>query len=482
MWNLHRRRRILALLLASLAGSLVVAPSFCAEARKPNIVLLVADDLGYADVGFHGGKEIPTPHLDALSKSGIVCGNGYVSCPVCSPTRAGLLTGRYQQRFGYEFNPPNPRETGDEVGLPLSQATLPSVLQSDGYKTGMVGKWHLGVAEKFRPTRRGFDEFFGFLGGMHPYKNLEISGIESIFRGDTPVTESLYLTDAFAREATEFIGRHAKEPFFLYLPFNAVHTPMQATNKYLERFEGIADEKRRKYAAMLSAMDDAVGAVLRKIHDLQLDDDTLVFFIGDNGGPPRANAANNAPLRGAKSTVWEGGIRVPFVVRWPGRLPAGKTYDQPVISLDIFPTILAAAGVATPEQAKFDGVDLLPYLAGDESGPPHDRLYWRYGPQHALRQGNWKLVHVDGKPDMLFDLGADIGESKDLAGEKAEELRVLQKAHAAWSAELAQPLWVRKGKDLDAVATPEKAKRPGKAAKKAGKNRANKDAKAIPQN
>ncbi|MFO0945867.1 MAG: sulfatase [Planctomycetota bacterium] len=454
-----------------------------AAGRKPNVVLIVADDLGYADLGFQGGKEIPTPNLDGLAKGGVVCTNGYVTCPVCSPTRAGLLTGRYQQRFGHEYNPGNARVTGAEVGLPMSQGTLPSALKADGYKTGMVGKWHLGVAEKFRPTQRGFDEFYGFLGGAHQYTDLEVAGVESIYRGNTPISESEYLTDAFAREATDFINRHATEPFFLYLPFNAVHTPMQATNKYLDRFKSIENEKRRSYAAMLSAMDDAVGAVLTRIHDLKLEDDTLVFFISDNGGPPSANASNNGPLHGAKGSVWEGGIRVPFVVRWPSRVPAGKTYDKPVISLDIFPTILAAAGVSKPEQAKFDGVNLLPFLSGEKQESPHDRLYWRFGSQHALRQGNWKLVHVAGESDKLYDLVADLGETKNLATEKPETLSELQKAYASWNSELVEPLWQRQeGGKRAAGARMEKGKRPGKGANKAGKNRKSQKAEPQPQN
>ncbi len=431
----------LAVLLAGLT------PARAAEAGRPNVLVIVADDLGYADLGFQGCTDIPTPHLDALCAGGVRCTNGYVSGPYCSPTRAGLLTGRYQQRFGHEFNPGN----GPDVGLPLSETTMADRLKAAGYKTGWVGKWHLGSAEKFHPARRGFDETFGFLGGAHAY--FPDRGAP-IYRGPAVVEEKEYLTDAFAREAVAFLDRHKAEPFFLYLAFNAVHTPMQATDDRLKLFPSIADKTRHTYAAMTMAMDQAVGKVLDKLRAERLDENTLIVFFSDNGGPTMPgttiNGSRNTPLRGSKRTTLEGGIRVPFVVSWKGRLPAGKTYDKPVIQLDVLPTALAAAGVEAKPEWKLDGVNLLPYLGGQDAGTPHDVLYWRLGEQMAIRRGDWKLVRYDpvadgGKgratPAKLYHLARDVGEANDLAAREPDRRTQLEAAWQTWNATLAKPLW-----------------------------------------
>ncbi len=443
------RPAVLALLAAALApaGALAEGPP-----ARPNVVAILADDLGYADVGFQGCKDIPTPHIDSLARSGVRCTSGYVSGPYCSPTRAGLLTGRYQQRFGHEFNPGN----GPDAGLPLSETTIADRLKAAGYVTGLVGKWHLGNAPKFHPQKRGFDEFFGFLGGAHPY--LPGRGAP-IYRGTEVVHEKEYLTDAFAREAVAFIDRHKAKPFFLYLAFNAVHTPMQATEPRLKRFEAIAEKPRRTYAAMTAAMDEAVGRVLGKLRSAGLEEDTLIFFFSDNGGPTMRgttiNASRNTPLRGSKRTTLEGGIRVPFVVRWKGKLPAGKVYDLPVIQLDVLPTALAAAGVAVRPEWQLDGVDLLPYLGGRNGSPPHETLYWRLGQQTAIRRGDWKLVRydstVDGEPGRvtparLYDLARDVGEANDLAAKQPERARELEAAWRKWSDQLARPRWGARGR------------------------------------
>lgn len=430
-----------------LAFLVLTVPTLAAEPNRPNILLLVADDLGYADLGFQGCKDIPTPHLDALCKSGIRCTNGYVSGPYCSPTRAGLLTGRYQTRFGHEFNPGR----GTNAGLPLSETTLADRLKAAGYKTGWVGKWHLGTAAKFHPVKRGFDETFGFLGGAHAY----FPGRGApIYRGTEVVSEKEYLTDAIAREAVAFLDRHKQEPFFLYLAFNAVHTPMQATDERLKRFPSIADKTRQTYAAMTLAMDEAVGKVLDKLRTTRLEERTLIFFISDNGGPTMRgttiNGSRNTPLRGSKRTTLEGGIRVPFVVAWKGRLPSGQTYDKPVIQLDILPTALAAAGVSVQPEWKSDGVNLLPYLNGKQEGTPHEILYWRLGQQMAIRQGDWKLVRydpvVDGErgratPAKLYNLAQDIGETQDLAAKEPDKRKQLQSIWEKWNATLSEPLW-----------------------------------------
>ncbi len=424
-----------------------------ADATKPNVLILVADDLGYADLGFQGGKDIPTPNIDKLAKSGVSCSNGYVSGPYCSPTRAGLLTGRYQQRFGHEFNPSQPG-----AGLPVTETTIADRLKAAGYSTGLVGKWHLGNRPEQRPNRRGFDEFFGFLGGAHTY----FAGKSGdIYRNNQTITEPDYFTDAIGREASAFVETHKAHPFFLEVTFNAVHTPMEADSPRLSKFAHIKDEKRRTYAAMLSAMDDAIGKILGTLDDAGLREKTMIVFISDNGGPTMlgtsVNAARNVPLRGSKRTTLEGGIRVPFVLSWKGVLPEGKVYDEPVIQLDILPTALAAAGKPVATDAKLDGVDLVPYLTGKAEGRPHEALFWRFGKQSAVRQGNWKLVRYDaaldqpgtrsapGKvkvsPARLYDLSSDIGESKDLSADHPEKVKALQAAWDAWDRELVPPLW-----------------------------------------
>jgi arylsulfatase A-like enzyme len=425
-------------LAAALPAALPVSPALAA---RPNILIIVGDDMGYADIGVHGCKDIPTPHLDSLAKNGVRCTSGYVSGPYCSPTRAGLMTGRYQQRFGHEFNPgPNPM--GD-IGMPLTEVTLADRLKAAGYKTGMVGKWHLGDAEKFHPNNRGFQEFFGFLGGARSYfplpNNPPVGG--RMYRNLEVLPENEpYTTDTFTREALAFIDRHGKDEWFLYLTYNAVHGPMHATEKYLARFKDVADENRRTYCAMMSAMDDGIGAVLKKLDENKLSENTLIFFVSDNGGPP-VNSSNNGVLRGNKAQTWEGGIRVPYLVQWKGRIPAGKTYDNPVIQLDFHPTALAAAGVEAKD-AKFDGVNLLPHLEGKVTTPPHDTLYWRFGDQMAIRHGNLKLVQGRGAASrMLFDLAADIGEQKDLAADKPEAVKELTAKYDAWTATLEQPRW-----------------------------------------
>jgi arylsulfatase A-like enzyme len=364
--------------------------------------------------------------------------------------RAGLMTGRYQQRFGYEFNPGPPHRASPDFGLPLSETTIPQVLARAGYVTGMVGKWHLGLEPGFHPTRRGFQEFFGFPHGSHTYFDKGTDKVNPIMRGREPVHENEYLTDAFTREAVAFIERHKSKPFFLYLSYNAVHGPLQAPQKYLDRFKSIEDKRRRTYAAMLGAMDDGIGQVMSRLKSLGLERDTLIFFLSDNGGPPHANASSNTPLRATKGRVYEGGIRVPFVVRWNGRVREGSVYDEPVISLDLFATAVAAAGAELPGDLQLDGVNLLPYvgLRARTRGRPHEKLYWRIGSQHAIRRGPWKLVRQGGKPWELYDLANDIGEKHDLAIERRDLVSALSNEFAEWNDELADPLWkpVRRAK------------------------------------
>lgn len=414
-----------------------------AVAAKPNVLIIVADDLGYNDVGFQGSKEIPTPHLDKLAAQSVRCTNGYVSHPFCSPTRAGMLTGRYQQRFGHENNPAwLPEST--VAGLPLSETTFPTLMKQAGYTTGAVGKWHLGAHPQFHPNKRGFDEYFGALGGGHVYFVGDKGGPEyqiPLNRNGKDEPQTKYLTDQFGEEAAAFVGRHAGEakPWMLYLAFNAPHTPLQAPKEWLEKMKHIESEQRRTYAAMICAMDAAIGGVLAKLDETKQRENTLVYFVSDNGGPNLAarnltNFTDNSPLRGAKGAVYEGGMRVPFLVSWPAKLKPG-TYDQPVIALDFLPTSLAAAESADVTPKNLDGVNLLPFLGGEKTGAPHETLFWRSGGpggNNAVRRGNLKLVRIGTEAPQLYDLGADVGESKNLAAEKPEVVKELVAAIADW--------------------------------------------------
>jgi arylsulfatase A-like enzyme len=365
------------------------------------------------------------------------------------------MTGRYQQRFGHEFNPGPAEAAVENFGLSLTEKTIGDRLKAAGYATGWFGKSHLGYKPPFHPLKRGFDEYYGFLGGAHSYLDAVSDKANPILRGTEPVPSINYTTEEFAREAVNFIGKHKGEPWFCYLPFNAVHGPLEATDKYLGRFTSITDKKRHTYAAMQSAMDDAIGTVLTKIRELGQEENTLIIFFSDNGGPTPGNTSSNGPLRGYKAQTWEGGIRVPFMMQWKGKIPAGKVDDRPVIQLDIHPTALAAAGVEAPADAKFDGVNLLPYVTGEKSGAPHEALYWRFGQQIALRAGDWKLVKGAGMTGIeggragkastdgaeLYNLKDDIGEKTNLAGKNPDKLKELAAMWDQWNAGNIDPAW-----------------------------------------
>ncbi len=426
--------RLLATLLL-FAAAWLLAP-VAAFSAQPNLVIFYADDLGWGELGCQGNSQIPTPHTDAIARNGVRFTNGYVAATYCSPSRAGLMTGRYPTRFGHEFN-----SVANRTGLRLDQGTLAERLRALGYATACVGKWHLGGGLEYRPTRRGFDEFYGTLANtpfFHP-TNFVDSRISDDVR---PVTDpAFYTTDAYAERAVDWIERSKGRPWFLYLPFNAQHAPLQAPKKYLDRFAGITDEKRRIFAAMMAAMDDAVGRVMAKVRALGQEENTIFFYIADNGGPTQSTTSSNGPLRGFKMTTFEGGPRVPFLAQWKGRWPAGKVYDLPVMNLDVLPTVIAAAGGRPEASWRLDGVDLTPFVTGANSTRPHQTLYWRYGPQWAVRHGDLKLVVSkggSGKPE-LYDLSKDIGESKDLAAAQPAKVRELQALWDKWSAEQAEP-------------------------------------------
>ncbi len=425
---------------------------------KPNVLVILADDLGWGELGCQGfTKEIPTPNIDSLATNGVRMTNGYVSGPYCSPTRAGFMTGRYQQRFGHEFNPGPAESAVKNFGLSLNEKTIANYLKDAQYSTCWIGKSHLGYKPEFHPLKRGFDRYFGFLGGAHDYFDATGDASNQILDGNEPVKEIDYTTEMFAKTANDFIQQNKNRPWFCYLAFNAVHAPLQAPEKILQRFSGISDSKRRTYAAMQSSMDDAVGSVLGKLRELNLEENTLIFFFSDNGGPTPSTTSGNGPLRGYKAQTWEGGIRVPFLIQWKGKLAAGKVDDRPVIQLDILPTALAAASIDINPEWKLDGVNLLPYLTGTKAGSPHEALYWRFGKQIAIRVGDWKLVKGVGSEGLagieeavkattanaeLYNLKDDIGERTNLALKEPEKLKRLVTAWEAWDSTLKEPEWV----------------------------------------
>lgn len=409
----------------------------------PNILLFLADDLGYADIGVNGCQDIPTPNIDSIAKNGVRFTDGYATHCVCSPSRAGLMSGMYQHRFGFEHNSGPERFADPDFGLPREIPSLAEKLKAAGYATGMMGKWHIGFKEGLRPHERGFDSHYGFLSGARSYYPDNPRELDPIIRNGVPVEgEKDYLTGAFAREAASFIERSTEKPWFVYVAFNAVHSPLEATEAYEARFPQISDRKRKTYAGMLSAMDDAVGRVLAKVRELGQEENTLVMFYSDNGGPTAETSSRNDPLRGFKGQMFEGGIRVPFVLQWKGKIPAGQVYREMVMGFDCHTTALAAAGI-TPE-ARLDGVNLIPFLTGRQPGRPHEALFWRAGRQHAARVGDWKLV-ADPRSGatMLFNLKDDIGERNDLAASNPEKLKQLQSAFAEWEEGTQPAKWVR---------------------------------------
>lgn len=449
-------------------------------------MVILADDLGYNDVGVYDSQFIKTPHIDQLARNGVRLTDAYVSAAVCSPSRAGLYTGRYQPRFGYEYNP---TYHDAELGLPTNETTLANMMKQAGYVTGLIGKWHLGKPEQYHPLNRGFDEFFGLLAGGTSYIDSRKEGVESwppkrapttrsgsnaIFDGFEKVEVEEYLTDVFAEKAVDFIARHKDDRFFLMLTPNTPHTPLQATAEYADRYRHIEEDGKRIYAAMVASLDDYVGDVTAELRKHGLEENTLVVFFSDNGCIKylTQDICSNDPLSGSKRYHLEGGIRVPFIFKWPAGLPKGTTYEDPVISLDVYSTFAAAVNSQARGQ---DSVDLLPYLRGENAEPPHEFLFWRSKPNMAVRWGKWKMWKVNktglgfdaltlsgrrtpeadfagdsplGQMTVLYDLSADVSEQGNLADQHPEIVERLEAELESWNSQLADPIWLSRRSTL----------------------------------
>ncbi|WP_310378860.1 sulfatase-like hydrolase/transferase [Flavobacterium sp.] len=442
-----------------LLAFLVLWNGYSQNAQKPNIIIILTDDMGYADVGFNGCKDIPTPNIDRIATNGVKFTNGYVTYSVCGPSRAGLLTGRYPQRFGYERNPQY-RPHDPNMGLPKEENTLAESLKQVGYTSGIIGKWHQGADISNHPLNRGFKEFFGHLGGGHRYFPEDLTIQDSyavdndegmsyktwIMRNHEPIQTKKYLTDEFSDEAVQFVERHQKEPFFLYLAYNAPHSPLQATQEYLDRFPNIKDKKRKTYAAMVSAVDDGVGRLLDQLEALNLDKNTLVYFLSDNGGPVKSNVAGNGSdngiLREGKSSIYEGGYRVPFAMQWKGTVNPG-VYENPISSLDIFATIAALSKSPVKKGKPLDGVNLIPFLTGKNKSIPHETIFLRKFDEkgYSVRYKNLKLVVDNNNPPELYNLKEDIEEKNNIAKQNPKDVKKLEKIRQEWNSELVEPIF-----------------------------------------
>ena len=415
--------------------------------NPPNIIVIISDDQGYADVGFHGSKEIFTPNIDRIANNGVFFTEGYVSYAVCSPSRAGLITGRYQNRFGYTRNILlAPKDS--LMGLPLTEQTLPEVLNNVNYKTKAIGKWHLGAHESLVPEKRGFDEFFGFLIGGHRYfpddltlndlteARRQMDGyITRIYDNGKRIDTKKYLTEELSDNAVNFIDDNSDNPFFMYLSYNAPHTPLQATQRDLERNSHIDIEKRRTYAAMVSSMDDGIGLILDKLEEKNISDNTIVIFFSDNG-----------PLRGIKGDFFEGGIRVPFAMQWPKKIRAGIKYDKPIIALDIFATVASAAKAEKYIKNKIDGVNLLPYLNGDKNESPHEYLYWKNPDKDidVVRDERYKYLRIKNE-EYVFDLKNDMSEESNIIDTSKPIYDRLKSKFKEWEKDMIDPIFMDLG-------------------------------------
>tara|TARA_B100000963_G_scaffold39322_1_gene29208 strand:+ start:4893 stop:6296 length:1404 start_codon:yes stop_codon:yes gene_type:complete len=432
--------------------------SCSSDDSPPNIIVIISDDQGYADVGFHGSKEIFTPNIDRIAKNGVVFSQGYVSYAVCSPSRAGLITGRYQNRFGYTRNILlAPKDS--LMGLPISEQTLPEVLNNVDYKTKAIGKWHLGAHESLVPEKRGFDEFFGFLIGGHRYfpndltlndlteASRQMDGyITKIYDNGKRVNTKKYLTEELSDNAVKFIEDNSEDPFFLYLSYNAPHTPLQATDTDLERNNHIDVEKRRTYAAMVSSMDDGVGSILDKLEEKNISENTIVIFFSDNGGVEWYNFSDNGPLRGIKGDFFEGGIRVPFTMQWPKKIKPGIIYNKPIIALDVFATVVSAASAEKFIKNNIDGVNLIPYINGEINGSPHDYLFWKNPDKDidVIRDNRYKYIRVKDD-EYIFDLDNDLSEENNIISSSTPIYQKLKLKFKEWEKDMIDPVFMDLG-------------------------------------
>ena len=422
--------------------------------NKPNIVFILADDSGYADFGFQGSTEFKTPNLDKFATESVRFTQAYVSAAVCGPSRAGMLTGKYQQRFGYEENNvpgymSKSGTVGDDMGLPLEQKTVADYLKEQGYRTAIFGKWHMGNKDQFHPTKRGFDEFYGFRGGARSYyefneDNPNNRPEDRLERGFGNYEEStLYLTDALANETIKFIEKNKENPFYVYLSFNAVHTPMEARPDDLEQFPNLKG-KRKTLAAMAMGLDRACGRVIDKINELGLRENTIIVFTNDNGGPSDTNASSNKPLGGTKANHLEGGIRVPFLMSWQNKLKSNTTYNNPIIMLDMLPTFYKLAGGDEKTIEGIDGVNLLPYINNEITERPHVDLFWKKEVRGAIRHNDWKLIRFPDRPAELYNIAEDKEELHNVAASHPELVKLLYKRYFDWEVTLERPKWMLK--------------------------------------
>lgn len=406
-----------------------------AQSNNPNIIVLLVDDAGYADFGFSGCKDLKTPNLDKLANNGVAFTDAHVTASVCGPSRAGIMTGRYQQRFGFECNPPS-----DFTGISLNETTLGEAMQQAGYKTAAFGKWHLGLKPQYRPNQRGFDYFYGFLSGGRSYFNNPTIDKEghshSIRENDTFTKFDGYLTDVLGDKAVEFIDNNKDQKFFMYWAPNAVHTPMEATQEDLALFEG---HPRQTLAAMTWSLDRAIGNIVSKLKEENLLDNTLIFFLSDNGGAHN-NSSQNYPLKGFKGNKYEGGHRVQFFMHWP-QMIRPSIYKELSSSLDIFATSIAVSGKAEVKGNDLDGVNLIPYLTKQKIGAPHQQLFWRKDQEAAVRDASYKLIQVNRLGTKLYNIDNNLGEDYDLCKQNETQLKTMQSALANWEKDLIQPLW-----------------------------------------
>lgn len=407
-----------------------------AEPTQPNVIVILADDAGYADFGFMGSTDLETPNIDRLAQDGVIFTDAHVSATVCAPSRAGLITGRYQQRFGAECNlPPH------NLGVDTSEVSIASALKKQGYHTSVFGKWHLGEQEEYHPNSRGFDEFFGFLEGSRSYfpheKNDRPGDPHEIQHNGKHVDFDGYLTDVLGEKAIEYVEQQKDNPFFMYLSFNAVHTPMHATKEDLKRYEG---HERQDLAAMTWAMDRAIGKLVSKLKQEKIYENTLIFFLSDNGGAHN-NQSSCLPLKGWKGNKFEGGHRVPFVMTWPKKIKGGQKYHALTSALDIYATAYEVAGGQGSPGKKLDGVNLMPFVTGKKETAPHEQLFWRKEGMAAVRQADWKLIRVDGYGYRLYNLDRDLGESKDLQLAEKSQMNDMKMALENWEEGLMAPLW-----------------------------------------